>query len=214
LTSSELSVAQHTLQHRLTDIPESTSSHIKVGFALLPKLSADQLRGIVSYVISNLSKRTRYDPDVAAEISGVDKQIVGDMLSAIALTVGAVFDIEVSKEDFFRLAPAGLIDDQSVPFVELILGEAIDQRDQIKADFERSKVANAILPSFRSIELSVDIRLKFDDDDNIIDKVPLALFYIATDLDDEIVFQASSADIEDLIKKLESAKHKIAKAAS
>lgn len=211
---SDLTVAQHTLQHRLNDIPESTSTHVKMGFTLLPKLTSTQLEEVVSYVISNMSKQTRYEPEVASVMSGVDKNIVGDLLSAVAITVGAVFDIDVSKEDFFSFAPEGLIDAHVRPYVEQVLSHTIAQRDEIKSDIERSKLANAILPSFRFIDSNIDIRIKFDDEGNICDKVPLAIFHIATDIDEDIIFQASPSDIDELIMKFERARGYLKKALS
>jgi hypothetical protein len=184
---------------------------VRAGFGLLPKLNSQQLTDIVDYVISNISKRTRYDPDVAAGISGIDKAMVGDLLSAVALTVGAVFDIEATTDDFFKVAPSGLVPDQSVAIVRIILDRAIAQRLQIKADIETSRLANAILPSFRSIDYNVDVRLDFDEDDNIKNRVPLVIFYIGTDLEEEITFQASASDIDELMRAIEAAKRRMEK---
>ncbi|WP_286880083.1 hypothetical protein [Sphingomonas sp.] len=202
---AELTVAQKTLRHRLVDLPSSAFPHIKMGYTLLGNLETDKLNTIIDYVSSNFSKRSRYDPDVAASLSGIDRNIVGDLLSAVALTVGSVFDIDVSKDDFFDAAPEGLIDEQSRPIVSEILGIALKKKDAIKRDFDVSKVANSILPSFRYIDFAIDARIAFNAENDIIDKVPLAVFYLNLDTDEDICFQSSLSDLDELISKLKHA---------
>jgi hypothetical protein len=210
----EPTVAQRTLEHRLADLPESAFSHIKMGYVLLKKLDQDKLTAVVEYVASNFSKRSRYDPDMAAKLSGVDKNIVGDLLSAVALTVGSVFDIDVSKEDFFNYAPKGLILDEVKPVVGEIIDAALERKESLNQDFEQAKSANAVLPSYRFIEHAIDVRLNFAADGSIVRKVPLAVFYLATDSEDQVWFQTSEADLDDLISKLNKARDDMRSACS
>ena len=206
---AEPTVAQRTLQHRLADLPESATPHIKMGYALLGKLDKQRLTDVVGYVTSNFAKRSRYDSEVAADISGIDKNIVGDLLSAVALTVGSVFDIDVSKSDFFLYAPRDLVDKEVRPVVEEILDIAIRQKGSLQSEFEKARIANAVLPSYRYLEHAIDVRLTFDSAGKIASKVPLAVFYLVTDSEENIWFQTSPADLEDLLDKLQKAKQSI-----
>lgn len=151
---------------------------------------------------------------MAAKLSGVDKNIVGDLLSAVALTVGSVFDIDVSKEDFFNYAPKGLILDEVKPVVGEIIDAALERKESLNQDFEQAKSSNAVLPSYRFIEHAIDVRLNFAADGSIVRKVPLAVFYLATDSEDQVWFQTSEADLDDLISKLNKARDDMRSACS
>ena len=205
----QLTISQQTLQHRLADIPTSTIPHLKMGFSLIKNLDEEQISNIVDYASTNFSKKTRYDADTASQISGIDRKIVGDLMSAVALTVGSIFDLEVTKEDFFNFCPKELIDYDSVAAVQFIIDKTIEIRDSIRTEYERSRIANATIPSFGQISHSIDIRLKFDENYEVTDQIPLAVFYINTDTDEQVWFQASIFDLESIIEDVTLARNKI-----
>jgi hypothetical protein len=214
VAASDPTVAQRTLQHRLADLPSSAFPHVRIGYTLLGSLNEQKLEAVVDYVAATFSKRSRHDPEVAAELSGIDQHIVGDLLSAVALTVGSVYDIDVSKEDFFDAAPDGLIDNNVQNIVGRIIDIALSRKQSLKSDFDKSKVSNSVLPSFRYIEYAIDVRLSFSANGTITDKVPVAVFYLDTDSTEEIWFQASLPDLDELVQKLTTARERLKSASA
>ena len=66
-----------------------------------------------------------------------------------------------------------------------------------------SALANAILPSFLGLSLEVDLRLRFDKDNKVVSGgVALAVCNLRTDATDDLWFQLSLNQVDDLVDRL------------
>jgi len=192
------------LRHRLHDVPANIIPHIRMGFSLFSKLDGEKRENVQTYVIENFAGKGSYDLEEAKKVSGLDGKIVGDLISSITLAVGAIFDIQVSKEDFFRFASQDLLPDEYRDSVGTLIDHTVACRDTLKLSVDKSRIASAVIPAFRHIDCEVDLRFKFDDSRNISDSAAVTLCYIKTDHDKDIFFQLEQRDLEKLISDLQS----------
>lgn len=202
MDSTELTLAQVTLRHRLNDIPTNLKPHIKMGFSLLARIDQEKRLEIQDYVIDNFAGRNSYDLDEAKKISGYDGKVIGDLISAITLAVGAVLDLDVQKEDFFKFAPDSIISEEDKDVVEELIDKAISCRDDLKSSVDKSTIASAVVPSFEYIDCEVDVRFKFNSDLKIEDSAAVAICYIKTDYKKDVFFQIEQKGLEKLINEL------------
>jgi hypothetical protein len=207
--AESLTLAQSSLRHRLQDIPESTRGHLRMGFSLLPSLNEQQQQALFEYILEELSSRAFYDIGKAAEISGCDPKVCGDLVSALAMTVSSVIDLDVKEDDFFRFVPEELITEDSKPAISKLLGMVFSSQEGLRRESESSKLANSVLPSLRYADIALDIRLDFGRDDVIKNKVPVALVYVATDSKQEIWFQLGRKELETFIADLTLVKRRM-----
>jgi len=94
------------------------------------------------------------------------------------------------------------------PFLENIVADRV----RIRGALRRAALPSQVLPFLTDVEVVVDLRMAYEDN-AVIDAVPVAIFHIDTDANDqEIWFQVSrghlerlKADIEGALRKMEAA---------
>jgi hypothetical protein len=192
-----------TLRHRIDDIPEEVRPHIRMGFRLLSQAGEEKRREFIQSVLSKMLRRESLDSKQAADILGVTPQIIGDVLAAVSIPVGATMDISVKEDEFLEFARGKLFDDSDAEVAREVTETVMRQKEQIRGALDESALANAVLPSFRSIAAEVDLRLKFDDDGGVAANVPIAVLVLDTDTQDPLSFQATRNDVARMIDKLE-----------
>lgn len=201
--TAETSMDQRTLRHRLEDIPENIIPHVRLGFELLSKISDDRQSKILDYVLYNFAGKGAYDGAMAAKISGLDRKLVGDLLSSISLMVGAVYDINVSTQAFLEVAKEKLLPEDAYEAVSRALDQILENKVKIASEVAKQDIANSVLPSFVRFECELDNRYKFDDDDNIIETATTAVVYIKTDYKKDLFFQIDKKNIEHIVGDLQ-----------
>ena len=178
-----LSLAQNTLKHRFEDFPDSAVSHVEMGLSLLEQLDQQKVDSIFSYVLQNFARRSSYELDEAARISGIQRSLVADLLTAVTLVIGSIFDLDVTKDDFFKFAPKPFQKPSVRSLIDNLLDQALAKKGQLKTEVEESKLASEVLPSFQHAHCAIDVRLKFDESDSVTAEVPVSVIYISTDSD-------------------------------
>lgn len=202
-------VAQSTLRHRLNDIPSSVLPHVRMGFSLLSRIPPERQDKLFSYAIEDFTSNSSYDGAKVAELSGVDRNVCGDLISAIALTISAVIDLDVDKGDFFLSAPAGLLDESVGAPLNRLLDRIFESKDSLRRRSEYSRISNAVLPSYKYIDIAIDLRCKFDGEDKIIERVPVCIAYINTDSDQRLWLQFGRQELRSLIDDLSRAEKRL-----
>lgn len=114
-------------------------------------------------------------------------------------------DLDVSAERFVEFGKERLFDIADESTAKDIATEIVTKRRSLRSSFEKSALANALLPSFRSLSSEIDLRVRFDDRGDLANSASVAIVSISTDTDDEIWFQGDKNDITRLIDALQKA---------
>ncbi len=198
------SMDERTLRHRLEDIPQNVTPHIKLGFELLAGLDDEKRRNVVNYVLENFAGKAPYRLADVAKHSGLDRKIAGDLISALSLTVGAIYDLDVTTDDFFRFVSDEIVPGNCSAAVREALEIIQDKKAELSKEVESLRLGNTVLPSFRTIEGEVDVRYDFDDLNEISGQAITAVVYINTDYKKDLFFQVDKKNLKDIIEKLKS----------
>ena len=147
------------------------------------------------------------EAEKAQAISELNRQTVGDALTAATFAIAATLDLDVSQQDFVEFAPNDVLSREDTESAKDILAGLADRRDEVKQALETASLARTVLPSFRQLSIQIDLRLKFSDDGTIEKSVPVSICSLDTDVQgDDVFFQAELDDIERMIEKLEKAR--------
>lgn len=192
-----------TLKHRIDDIPEEVRPHIRMGFRVLAQAGEGKRREFIGSVLTKMLKRETMDSKEAASLLGVAPQMIGDVLAAVSIPVGATMDLSVKEDEFIEVARGKLFDEAHVDVAREVAQTVIRQKEEIRGALDESALANAVLPSFRHLAVEVDLRLKFDDNGKLAATVPIAVLYLDTDTEDPLSFQASRSDVQRMIDRLQ-----------
>lgn len=177
---------------------------------MLDRLDDAQRDALLNYASKSLVDNLELDTKEAAEISGLDEHTIFDPLTAISIFVSLTSEIEISKDDVLKFGADRLIDDVRGTGINCLLDFVFDSRKRINAQIERSRLANATLPIIRALNFQIDRRYKFNDDDSVRLSVPVAVFRMKLDSEDEVWFQANQDKISEIIEKLEKVKRRLA----
>jgi hypothetical protein len=108
----------------------------------------------------------------------------------------------VTAGEFVQAASGNIFDARYEPTASVIADVVISRRATLYRAMARTRLANAVLPSLVHFELTVDLRIRFEDG-KAQEFVPVALAYIDTDAENkEFWFQISRADINMILAKL------------
>lgn len=201
--SNDLQLARETLKHRLRDLPDKIRPHVKMGFHLLAKATPDQRNQFLGYLLDITEKGENLDRDLAVKIVGLDSHTINDVLSTIAMVISATVDSDVSTNDFIEFGRGAVFEEVDQEVARQVVDFVISRRAPLEAGMKDSALANSVLPSFQGIWIEVDLRLRFENDNQSVSSgVAIAVCNLKTDSTDDVWFQMSASDVDDLIDKL------------
>lgn len=209
MANPSLTLDQETLKHRLAEMPASARPHIRMGYHLLSRLPQKQLEDLRDYVLTSMQTSREIDSVKGEQLSGLNEHTIHDALTALMFTIASVVDLDVSTDDFLRSLPNEILSQEDAAVAQFILSGLDTKKNELKSAFDKSAIANAILPSFKNISFESELRVRFDRENNLSHVVPIGIFYLSTDCDDDIYFQADIDDVERLLKKLQDIKVKL-----
>jgi hypothetical protein len=130
---------------------------------------------------------------------------VASVINALSATITIIAQTEPTKEDFLSAATGKFFDPEDEAAVAWTVDEAIQNSAEWREAFDKRRLANETLPAISSFDVSVDLRLDFEDD-HISDGVAVALVHLDTDANSqEVWFQAGRADVQMMLRQLERA---------
>lgn len=203
--SNGLTLGEEALRHRLAEAPERMIPHIRMGFRMLARLNDQNRENLISFIVQSISKNFEIDTKKAAKLCELDDNTIHDPLTAASFVIGTTSDLDVSADFFMEASADKFFEDADRPFAKQMIDEIFSAKQELDEAIKRSSLANAVLPSLRSMTYKIDIRAKFDDSDKIELLVPVAVFSLSTDSGDDVWFQAPIEKVEWLIEKLERA---------
>lgn len=202
--SANMSLAQETLKHRLEALPEKMRPHIRMGFHLLSRATPEQRSKFLEYILDITENGENLDRDQAIKLTGLDSHTISDVLSTVAMVIGTTVDTDIDADDFVTFGKEVVFDQVDSDAAYELAEYVINRRAALNLGMKNSALSNSILPSFVSLAVEVDMRIRFDDDSDVPSGgVALAVCNLRTDCTDDIWFQLDLNDVKELIHKLE-----------
>jgi hypothetical protein len=134
-------------------------------------------------------------------IPGLGKAESGQISTAYTVAMGLLGESVATADDFVEAARGKLFDPEDEGSARAIAGAICDLRGDIKVVLASAELAGSVLPSFMSLDTSLDVRMKFADG-KLLTAAPVVVAYLDTDANgEEIWFQMTKGDIEGLVKQ-------------
>jgi hypothetical protein len=208
MESSATSDPINRLSSQIAEFPERGKVAARQGFEILRGLSEADRTKAVELMFSSFEKGGGGSVDtelLAKEIPSLTRRgDAGRTMTALSIAFALVTQNEVSSAEFVQAGTGKLFDANSEATASSIANVVIARRATLARAMERNRLASAVLPSLALFDVSVDLRIRFQDG-KAQESVPVALAHIDTDTDNnEIWFQMSRADVDTMIEKLQN----------
>jgi hypothetical protein len=192
------------LSHAIDEFPPRGLALARQGFAIAGALSETQKAKAVDFVLDQFRKGGgQFDSsgDLPAEVDLPRTDRVR-LTAALSITIGLLTDTEVSAAEFVDVARGKLFDPVNEESTHAIATAIVDQRHGLSESLSRRRLAVSILPHLTEFEVTVDVRIQFDDDKPT-ESVSVAIVHIDTDsTNQEIWLQLTRLDIENIQRRL------------
>ena len=185
------------------DLPPAFQARIKNGFSVLAEMSSDHLVDLVEVAKKSIGVRQPPFEKYASTFNLPLEDVVA-LISAAVLAASLLSTRTISAEEFALAAVEEQVaeevqKDAIFKFAQIVLNQAEPFIDTL----ERSRIASQILPSFASLDATIDVRLRFEEG-QVRAAVPVVVLSLSTDKDDEeIVFQTTREGIDQIIEQLQ-----------
>jgi hypothetical protein len=188
----------------IESVPNATRARMREGFGYLSELSPEVRKDLVARVTGTFmsgSNTINLEPLVAA--TSLKTSQVAAIVTALTATLGIAVQSEASSADFLTASKGKFFDPEDEAVVTSVVNEVVAGRAEARDAFEVRRLANETLPALSSFDVSVDLRLRFEDS-RILDGIPVALIHLDTDATgQEIWFQAARAEVEMMLHELQ-----------
>jgi hypothetical protein len=199
-----------SISEMLSRVPRAFRDQAEKGFTILATVSPDHYAEILRAAVVAVQSR-RPPLEELEKALDLSKSDISMLFSAAMLTVPVVGqDGGDTSNDFIAAAVRGRIIAENIaekvrPFVDTVVAE----RTKITRAIQRGSLPNQVFPSLTNFEVAVDLRMLFEKD-AVAEGIAVAVMHLDTDADgEEIWFQASrdqleqlKDDIEDALKKM------------
>lgn len=188
----------------LSGMPRGFKELARRGFAVLADLDQQYYAAVLRAAVTSLESKDAPLDDLEKHLNlsknDLSSLFASSMLIIPLLGEGGSADEFANAAMKVDLIPANLLP-KIKPFIETVVSE----RTQIARAIRRAALPSQVLPFLSSIEVVVDMRLSFEEG-RVLDGVPVALFHIDTDADnEEIWFQASRRQLERMKSDIDEA---------
>jgi hypothetical protein len=178
-------------------------SFMKEGLSLLEAFTPEQFQVITAASVQAVQSPAAVDVSALARTLSLAEDKAGNLLSATSFLAALTASRTESLSTIISTAQeAGLIPEGGREAVLNFVRVIGDQKQGLLRSLRRTRLAQAVLPSFVRLEMVVDIRIQSDSDGSL--AVPIVIAHLDTDADEEHVwFQMERAHVEVLIERLQ-----------
>ena len=199
------------LRAALEETPSGAKEYLKKGFHVLAGLSADDRRVVLDAVCDVLPAGGI--PDPASRLSGLQlKDADASLLVAAGSAMGVflLYRKDLTAEEFVSTATeVGLVDRAEFDAILDVAKEIVSNRPGLRRAMDIADLGLEVLPSLRTALVTVDARVRVEDEAVIL-ATPVAVVHMISDVPDQSMwFQVTKRQLEDLIKKLQVAGKKL-----
>jgi hypothetical protein len=199
------------LSEALARAPRAFREQAQKGFRILSGLGKEQYGLVVDVVIGTLERGQPSLVELGKRLSMTEDETTS-LFAAAMIVVPLLINQKTPEEFRTEATKAGFLPpevaDASVPFAKSVY----EKREALGRVMRRSALPSQVLPTLTNVEIVVDIRMDFEDQE-VYEAVPVAMFHIDTDVSNtELWFQASKSqlehfrdDLSETIKRMEIA---------
>lgn len=199
------------LPSTLAGMPAPLKEIVKRGFASITQMTPEALDKL-----RRVAKEALQEPEPALSGGfpslGVDAESARVAVAAAGFLATLVAGDSAVKEILAAL-PTALAEPLSPQVISLINTFGTESQE-LRSLYQKYRLSKATLPSFGKLDVSVDVRVDFQDDGTSV-TLPVAIAYLDTDAaDQELWFQMTESQVSSLIEQLEKVRENLKRAAS
>ena len=191
-------------------MPAAFKSDVRKGIDVLAEIPSGDFAELLSFILASFEG----SPDVKAvanrwTLSQDDAQSLVSATAAMVALWNAP-DQPPGKDQLLAAAvDAGVVQDTKVD----VLARLVDALAPTREEFLRARTASRILPSLTNWATTIDLRVRREGG-RPVDVVPVLLFYLGTDTDEELSGQMSKRRLQSLIRQQQEALSELEEAES
>ena len=191
------------------DMPTEVRAFLASGFSQLVTLPPESLKSLAGQVITWLDP-SEPAPDIGtvAREFDVDVSTMKVIMAAVTLQASALFAVRhpMPLSTFITKAlNAGFLKQEFAPAAKAFYKEHLDPHRAALFDaLARAHSSTLIVPSFRSLATTIDLRVATANDQRAL-TMPIVIATLRTDIEDqELLFQMTPRDVGQLLRQLET----------
>jgi hypothetical protein len=199
------------LSREIADFPDRAKAAARQGFEIVNGLSETDRAKAIELMFSSFELGGgSIDTELLSnEILSLTRRDAGRVMTALSFSFALLTQNAVTAAEFVQAGSGNIFDTRCEPTASAIADIVISRRATLDKAMARNRLANAVLPSLSQFDVTVDLRIRFENG-KAQEFVPVALAHIDTDADNtEIWFQLSRADITMLLQKLNTCAHEM-----
>jgi hypothetical protein len=207
MATSGSSEVFNRLSREIADLPDRAKAAARQGFQIAGSLSPTDRTKVLDLMFSSFERGGwSIDADLLSnEIPSLRRGDAGRLMTAVSISFALLTQNPVTTAEFVQAGSSDIFDANSEPTATEIADVVISRRPTLDKAMARNQLANAVLPSVAQFSVTVDLRIRFENE-KAQEFVPVALVHLDTDADNtEIWCQLSRADITSIIQKLSNA---------
>jgi hypothetical protein len=205
--------SKEELSSRIDELPDQFKVKVRSGYKVSSLLSQDARVDIFQRVIDSVGESANLDStEISKEFGILDAQ-ARDLTLAISISVALLLDNSASESEFVELAENTLVESADLESAKVLYREISIHKVELQDRIANSTLASSVLPIIRSVDIEIDLRLKFEHD-VIVRAVPVAILHLDTDSSEEIWLQLKQSDVRKLIETLTTVEEQLKVAAS
>jgi hypothetical protein len=195
----------------VADFPDRVKAASRRGFSLASKLPESDRERLIREFVTQLQDGGVGIPIAPiARALGMPNSQAAELVTAMSLVSGLLGSEGYSAEDVLTGGESQLFDTSNATVARAIVVSILQHAGKsFQSDFERRTLATENLPSLTSFDVTVDLRLKIENEE-VKDGVPVAIVHIDTDAANrELWLQLTRGDVKTLIDTLTDAQKRM-----
>jgi hypothetical protein len=200
-----ISLGPQSVEGVIGGLPSEARAFVRSGFAVLSRLSPDELSALVGHlkVKGGYELFQRSDRRELARSLGITLQETSELAAAAGLVFAAVTS-EVDTNEFANSAVrADLLPADAESAFRRLVERLEPEKATIRQSMMAERIATELLPAFDDFDTTIDVRLSFEKD-SVEAAIPVVIAYVTTDdRESRIWFQMQKRQVTELISKLE-----------
>ncbi|WP_258127511.1 hypothetical protein [Achromobacter anxifer] len=193
------------IQRKLSDLPDEARSLLASALPRLQILQEDRWSKLAEFALEGSFSGYAFDPAKAGEELGVSVDDARLLFNAAGFltAISTVFGDADASVIIETLIGVDILTPQSGGEILRFVGFLIENRESITEDYERSALANSVLPTLQRFDTNVDLRLSKATAKRI-RTAPVVVACVDTDAEGQIIwFQMSKGQVKRIMTQLE-----------
>jgi hypothetical protein len=203
---------QTPLSKLFSEMPTPVREFIRGGFSVVASLPVSAHPHLLRAIMKSAQENRPASDQQLANSLNVSVEDATKATAAVGMFSAIASSRKETTEELLQgMIDSGIVSAPDKPALLLLVPAIKDIGPAIQTAISRTRLADAVLPSFEDFEVVLDIRL--GDDEGVEVYIPVAIAFLKTDANDQrLWFQLTKSDVEGLIEELNSLLKKFKKA--